>query len=283
MGGQALNYKRSQHYSIPADDIIIVGLDTEDGPEHVLWQERATLPVDKALVKDIETRGVLEPVGVRKDGDKVYCVYGRQRVKAARVAKVDVPTLLIKDDDQAVFLMALAENSHRQDNDVVLCAKEAKRAINVQQIPIADVAQAMNASVQTVKAWLKFFDLDRSVQKAVEKGRIAFTAAVELADLDRAEQKKKLEELVAEGGTITTSRARRAKADVKETKGKKTQSTTRYNPPHKRTMRKIIENGEEYGLPKPFLSCLRFVVGETSGSNISGLTALLRDIEDKKI
>ena len=42
MGGQALNYKRSQHYSIPADEIIIVGLDTDDGPEHVLWQERDT-------------------------------------------------------------------------------------------------------------------------------------------------------------------------------------------------------------------------------------------------
>lgn len=282
MGGQALPYTRKQHFDVPADKITIIGLDTEDGPEHILWQERATLPVDEELVKDIKERGVLEPVGVRKNGDDIECVFGRQRVKAARKAGVPVPVIIIKDDDESVFLMAMAENSHRTDNDVILCAKEAKRAINVHKIQIAKVAQASNASVQTVKSWLKFFDLDRKVQKAIEKGQVAFTAGVELAELEREDQRKKLEELIAEGGKITVSRVRRAKHHAKESKGKKSKSTTPYDPPHKRKLRKIIDNADEYGLPRPFVSALRFVVGETSGSNISGLTGLLRDIDEGK-
>jgi ParB/RepB/Spo0J family partition protein len=288
MGGQALSYKRGQTFDVPADDIIIIGLDTKDGPEHILWQERATLPVEDSMVADIKERGVLEPVGLRKDGkndegnDRLLCVFGRQRVKAARKAGVPVKSMIIKDDDHGVFLMALSENSHRQDNDVITNAQEAHRAINVHKIEIAKVALATNASVQTVKSWLKWFDLDRSVQKAVERGKVAFTAAVELAELERSEQKKKLEELLAEGGTVTVSKTRRAKHDVKSRKGK-SKSTTHYDPPHKRRLRKIVEHGNTYGLPTTFLSALRYVVGETSGSNITGLTKLLRDIDEGKI
>jgi hypothetical protein len=83
----AIDAKRGNLFLVPPEDITIIGLDTEDGPEHPLFDERVLLPVDEALARNIAIHGVIEPVVIRKNGDDVIEVIdGRQRVRSARLA-----------------------------------------------------------------------------------------------------------------------------------------------------------------------------------------------------
>lgn len=53
-----------------------------------LYDARVHLPVDEALARNIDYQGVLEPIAVSKNPEtgETEVVFGRQRVKAARLA-----------------------------------------------------------------------------------------------------------------------------------------------------------------------------------------------------
>lgn len=296
MGGQALNdAKREQYWNVDPSRPIIIGWDTEDGPEHPHWDERASWDVDEDMAMDMANQGVLQPVTVRKDGRgpdaPLLVVLGRQRVKAARRANeilkdlgqppIKLPCIIVGSDDKQVVLMGLAENAHRQDNDPVTKARALQRAVQVNKIPIAEACQAMGGiSVQTGQQWLKYFTLDKVCQKAVEDEKISFTAVVELADLPRDKQKDKLKELLESGEKPTVARARRAKVEGKKETGQKTKAReTVCEVPSKRVLRKVVEKGKEYGLNDAGIAYVKWILGERDPSTIAGLSRLLKDIE----
>lgn len=86
MAKQALEGKRLNAFAMDASDLTIIGLDTKDGPEHPLYDERIFLPIDEAMVRNIRAFGVIEAINVRKNGPNVEVVDGRQRVRHARIA-----------------------------------------------------------------------------------------------------------------------------------------------------------------------------------------------------
>lgn len=49
--------KRGQYFFCDPHTVTIIGLDTKDGPEHPLWDERINRPLDKNLVYDIQAHG----------------------------------------------------------------------------------------------------------------------------------------------------------------------------------------------------------------------------------
>lgn len=77
MGGQAYDGKRMQAFLVGADEVVVVGLDTDDGAEHPLYDERVKDPVDEATVQSVMALGVLQPITVRKSGASTFeCVMG---------------------------------------------------------------------------------------------------------------------------------------------------------------------------------------------------------------
>ena len=123
-----------------ADSLTIVGIDTPDGPEHSLWQPRlATLKatITEEWTASLEAYGVLEPVLVRKNGDRVEVVMGRRRVLGARVvnarrAEAGQPPMLVtcmiyRGDDKKSSGAVIAENEGRVDDSPVIRAKNVQR------------------------------------------------------------------------------------------------------------------------------------------------------------
>jgi ParB family chromosome partitioning protein len=210
-----------------------------EDPKHPLYDPRVKLPVDESLVRNIMVHGVLEPVGVRRDGDAVEVVFGRQRVKAAREAsrrllaegkqKVLVPGRVQRGDDPHMFGLLLSENEIRQDDNVVAKARKLQRYLEMGRSE-ADACTMFGVSITTVKNWLALLDLDPEVLRQVERGTVPMTTALGLAKLPRAEQPGRLQEMLAEeGGGVRGSGARERAA-----KGGK-------GPARVRTMRKKAE------------------------------------------
>jgi ParB family chromosome partitioning protein len=234
-GGSQAEGTRRSYFVFTPDECIIVGLDTKDGKEHPLYDERIKLPVDEALVRSIQTYGVLKPILFERDGDRVLVVAGRRRVRAARVAaerqrnagelEVVVPAIPKRGDGAMLFGISRAENAHNAPDGILLNARNAQRMLDMGASEEV-VAVSFGVGPQTIKAWLALLGLAPDVIKAVEGGTISPTAAVALGKISRAEQSKKLKELTAGGAKPTVAdaaakvRAASGKAPIETPKGK---------------------------------------------------------------
>lgn len=185
---------------------------------HPLYDPRAELPVSEAMVLNVKALGVLQPVIVRRNGERdgvaiMEVVAGRQRVKAAREANkrlraeggspMLVGAIVKRADDASLFATIVAENEARQDDSPMGRARKLARylAFGVSE---AEAAIVFRVSESTIRGWLALLDCDKSVQDAVERGQLpATTAAQEFAKMPREEQAAHLAALVANGATLT--------------------------------------------------------------------------------
>lgn len=287
MGKQALNGTRLNAFGMDPDDLVIIGLDTDDGPEHPLYDERVKLPLEETFVLNIMTHGVLENVSVRKNGDAAEVVYGRQRVKAAREANkrlkkqgskpIKVPVTVRRGKDTQMFGVRISENEMRRGLSQMEKARELQRYLDHGGSE-EEAAIDFGVTQTSIRNWLKLLDLDPKVQTAVSNDVISASAAAKLSTLSRDEQKASLAELTA-GGQKATTKSAGAKA-----KNKRGQETS--TAPGKRVIKRIadiqreyIEDGEEPPLSEDFYKALRWVLGDLAPNQVAGLTRLVAEAE----
>jgi ParB family chromosome partitioning protein len=284
------NAKRMNAFAMDPNDLTVVGLDTDDGPEHPLYDERIRLPVDEGLVRNIRTYGVIEPVSVRKNGDRVEVVAGRQRVRAARVAAermeaagelpVRVPCMVRRDKDARAMGVMISENENRQDDDAVTRAQKAQRMLDYGQTE-EDIAVAFGISKQAVKNLLAVLDLDDKVQSLVSERKLAYSTAITLRDLPREEQVTKASEMVDAG--VGVAEAKRQERLRKASRNGKTapdpQRSTRGRAVGVKVLRKVADDEAFMGaLDQQARDMLRWILGdEAAAKRIKGLSALIKE------
>jgi ParB family chromosome partitioning protein len=216
-------------FEIYPEDVCIIGLDTDDGPEHPLWDERVALPVNQAMVDNMLLRGWTHgAVELRKNkADKRYeVVVGRQRVKAARTAneqgtdgyeRLKVVAFMNDVEDNDAMGLVISENEQRTDDNPMAKADKLKRFM-MQGKTIAEAALVFGVSKQTIKLWAKAHKLIGPVQDAVRSGKISFNGALGLADLSEDKQQEALDALPEDGegqdGNVTKKQIKKLKEVV---------------------------------------------------------------------
>ena len=271
--------------------VVIIGLDTgHKRGEHPFWDERAAgIKIDEPLVANIRTYGVREAIKVRKvklgtgDNDYIFEVIdGRQRTKmcreAARRAKAagEVPMPLKlevgADREETQVGLMISLNSHRFDDTAMVRARKASDLIGMGHSR-ADVANMFGVSKQAIGNWLSLVTLHRSVQKAVERGELSASAAIELRDVPKGEQVEKLAELVASGtGATDAKRQRKSRQN-----GNAAPQPVAKRPPVK-VLRRVAEN-EDFidSLSPDAKSLLLWMLGdEKQAAEIPGLADVLK-------
>lgn len=257
--------KRGDIYSFDPADLVIIGLDTNDGKDHPLFDERIRLAVDDAMVRNIMANGVIEPVVGRKNGDRVEVVAGRQRVRCAReanarlhtegLATMLVPVVVRRGDDASMAGIAVSENEIRREDSFKVKAEKARRMI-AYGYDEDRIAVTFGVNRATVKTWLAWDDLSSDVKRAVDSGQIAPSAAVKLAALPREDQGKAVEKVIADNGGKAT--ARTVQDATRQKSGKQVS-----NAPGKRTITKLANHKDASGrLGADFVRALRWVLGE---------------------
>jgi ParB family chromosome partitioning protein len=180
--------------------VTIVGVDTDDGTEHPLWQPGLTGDPDEELAESLGENGQLQAIVVRKNGPRVECVAGRERVKAARLwndANPGAPLLLFWKlaprgaDDATLVQIVIAENEHRRDKPVVWKARMAERMLSRGR-STTDVARLFRVSAPTVREWLETLDVAPAVLSAVEAGEVSPADARAVRDIPHVDQEAAL-------------------------------------------------------------------------------------------
>lgn len=281
---------RGNVHKFAPSDIKIAGIDFGD-EKHTLHDvtKRNNQP-DEKLAENIARFGLIEPVVVNKDGTSPVVIEGRRRVLAGRLLEQWIK----KDDPRAHGLtgpllfdcstkrgdatdligMMISANEQRVDQTPMTRARQALKMVEKCGATEEDAAIAFGVTTKAIKGWLKLVDLAAPVQRAVDEGRIAASAALELATLPKDEQGAKLEEIVAEthtNGTKPTGRTVRQKARGDEAAA-----------PGKKDVRKARDavgylwNQFEGDGDKLLELVLGWVVGDVPPSRIKGLTKVLR-------
>jgi hypothetical protein len=204
------------------NDLVIIGLDTQDGEDHELYDERAMNVLDENLVKNIMVYGVLQPITVREQAGKLLVVDGRQRVRAARKAKsmqseggeveIKVPYTthgVIGADRQRLTGVMVSANEQRTADEILVKAAKAAR-MHALGASLDEVAIAFGRSKTTIRQWLKLLESHPTLQEAVRHETVALSAAHEIAKYGQDEQVKVLRELQAQakGARVTESMAK---------------------------------------------------------------------------
>jgi len=199
MGGQIFDAApRLNGWHVDCDVPVIIGLDTDDGPEHCLWDQSdrnaAGDPVFAAeLVMD---GGIRQPVlcranGVIKQGGRAEVGVGRRRLQAARLIKhkpqlvrevlkqldvqlrvepILVPLLIEKHTDDEWRRIVAAENAQRKDLSFRDKVAQALRMLERVKNKGA-VAAVYGVSLACVAEWERTKDLDDRVLALVGPGR----------------------------------------------------------------------------------------------------------------
>lgn len=216
---QALDGKRLNAFGMFPEDLTIVGLDTDDGPEHPCYDERIHDKIDDAFVKNIERFGVLEDVLVRKNGPLVEVLVGRKRVLAQRMVNEKLVaqgqerrrvrvSLRQPTSDAETLAIIVSENEQRHQDDPMVRAKKAARMVSFGGTE-EDVSIAFGITRAHTKNLLGLLDLDPKVQKMVSAGELRWSAAVQLRDLTRKDQVVEVTKLVSAGASVEEARRQR--------------------------------------------------------------------------
>lgn len=209
---------RTNLFSFDPEKLIIV-----EDRNHPLYDERIHLPLDEALVANIQHHGVIEPVILRKNPESglLEVVDGRQRVRCSREANkrnkkqgfepILVPAIVQRGEDSKMAGIMVSANELRTEDTPM---NRARKMSKLKDLGNDDdrLALLFGVSKQTVKNYLALLEVSSAVRNAVDSGKIPVSEAYKLAKLDAPQQKETIEKMLAAAATATGGKRRRRRA-----------------------------------------------------------------------
>ena len=183
-----------------------------------------------ALIESIQEQGILSPLIVRpkeNTEDEYEIVSGHRRFRAAVKAGIkEVPALIVPLDRDTAAIAVVDSNLHREHifpSEKAFTYKLKAEALRHQgkrsdltsgqlgpKLTVEKISE--NDSATQVKRYIRLTKLIPHILDMIDKGRIAFTPAVELSYLQPKEQAMLLSEMEYSDCTPNLSQAQRLKA-----------------------------------------------------------------------
>jgi ParB family transcriptional regulator, chromosome partitioning protein len=169
--------------------------DVEPNPD----QPRRTFDEQKLqeLAHSIQDQGVLQPIVVRKKGDKYQIIAGERRWQAARIAGLkQVPCVLQEANDDKALELALIENIQRDDLNPIEEAYTYKRLMDKLNYTQAELAKAVAKGRSTIANAIRLLDLPEEAQEAMFNDKLTAGHARAVLSVPNAKGRKKLTEKI---------------------------------------------------------------------------------------
>jgi ParB family chromosome partitioning protein len=129
------------------------------------------------LARSISSHGVIQPIVVRKIGDRFQIIAGERRWRAAKRAGLMRVPVVIKDvaagREQSLLEMALIENIQREDLNPIDEALAYRRLADDFQLKQEDIATAVGKDRASVANYLRLLKLPDEVRHEVASGRLS--------------------------------------------------------------------------------------------------------------
>lgn len=156
------------------------------------------------LSESIREHGVLQPLLVRKSGQKYEIIAGERRYQASKIAGLKKVPVIVKDvDDQTVLEIALIENLQRSDLNPIEEAKGYRQLIKTSGMTQEALSKAVSKSRSAITNSLRLLDLPEQVQQYLFDGKLTAGHARAILAVPFEEARIKLaDKVVAEGLSV---------------------------------------------------------------------------------
>lgn len=146
----------------------------------------------KDLAASIKTHGIIQPLVLRRLGDKYEIVAGERRYRAAMIAGLtSVPAVLAKIDDKTSAEVAISENVQRKELNPLEEAKSYDALLKAGYMSKEMLAQKMGIPLSVLEGKLKLLILPQEVQDALLAGKISERHARSLMKLKNSNEQIK--------------------------------------------------------------------------------------------
>jgi len=145
-----------------------------------------------SLVESVRSKGILQPILVRRDplhADAYEIIAGERRWRAAQRAQLhEIPVIVREFSDEEVLEIALIENLQRENLSPIEEANAYQRLMDEFGHTQEVLAKAVGRSRSSVANTLRLLTLPQSVQTEVDTGALSAGHARALVGIDDAER-----------------------------------------------------------------------------------------------
>jgi ParB family transcriptional regulator, chromosome partitioning protein len=163
----------------------------------------------RSLAESISAHGLLQPVVVRRAGERYQLVAGERRLRAAiQAGWGDVPVNVVEADDRQMAELAIVENLHRKDLNALEKAASFQKYLDQYGCTQEDLAGRLKLDRSTVANLIRLLELPEAVQEAIRRGKITQGHARALLPLgDEREQIEFCQRIQREGMNVRQTEA----------------------------------------------------------------------------
>ena len=153
------------------------------------------------LADSIKQQGLIQPIALRKVGDRYQIISGERRTRATRIA--GLPTIKAQVfenlDDKAMAEWALIENIQRVDLNPVEIARSYQQLIDKHGYKHEDLAKIVSKSRSAITNSLRLLKLPEQVLLWIEEGKLNSGAARALCSDKIGDPESLAERIIEEG------------------------------------------------------------------------------------
>jgi ParB family chromosome partitioning protein len=160
------------------------------------------------LSDSIEQHGVLQPVVVRRAGERFQLLVGERRWRAARAAGLKaIPAVIADVDDRDRLELALIENVQRRDLNPIELAHAFHTLVEGGKTQ-DEIGRRVSLDRSTIANHLRLLELPRELQEDIEEQRLTAGHAKALLQLANPERRRHLRDrIVAEQLSVRAAEA----------------------------------------------------------------------------
>ena len=156
------------------------------------------------LADSIKMHGIIQPLVLRRIGDKYEIIAGERRYKASVLAGLtQVPAVIMNIDDQKSAEVAVVENLQRKDLTAIEEAQSYKKILDMGYLTQEELATRMGVAQSTISNKLRLLNLTIPVKEALLHNKISERHARSLLNItDNNLQISMLNRIIAERLTV---------------------------------------------------------------------------------
>ncbi len=185
---------------IPNEGLLQVDIDLIDPSPYqprTHFREQAL----EELAQSIRASGIIQPLVVRRVGNRYQLIAGERRWRAAQRAPIGrVPVVLRDVPEETALEMALVENLQREDLNPIEQARAFERLIEEFSFTQEEVAERTGKDRATIANSLRLLKLEETIQDMLEEGRLSAGHARALLAINDSKERYDLARRIARGG-----------------------------------------------------------------------------------
>ncbi len=193
------------------------------------------------LAQSIKNLGVIQPITLRKDGDRFEIISGERRFRASKIAGLSsVPAYIRLVNDQELLEMALVENIQREDLDAIEIALTYQRLLEEIGLTQENLSQRVGKERSTITNSIRLLRLSPDIQNSIRSGEISAGHGRAILSLDNDEARIMLFEKIIKD-QLNVRQSEVFANTLKNPKNKETKAKVTLSNHHKKVQKSLTD------------------------------------------